>query len=70
MKVIDFEEVEPVYGKIGGYLEVGHNMRNEIVINLPDDMTGHIVFSTAQARYLAKKLIERADLIEGIKNGG
>ena len=50
--------------KIEGYLEVGHNEKNEIIINLPQDMTGHIVFSPNQARHLAQSLNSRAAEVE------
>lgn len=46
--------------KDGGTLEVGTNERGEVVINLPHDMTGHIVFSPDQARTLAATLLEMA----------
>ena len=36
-----------------GTLEVGTNDKGEVVINLPKDITGHIVFSVGQARELA-----------------
>lgn len=48
----------------GGYLEVGHNERGEVVVNLPPGQTGHIVFSTAQARAFAALLRERADALD------
>lgn len=43
---------------IEGFLEVGINDRNEVVINHPDlkpdeHGVGHIVFSVAQARHLS-----------------
>lgn len=44
-----------------GFLEVGTNESHEVVINLPQDMTGHIVFSIDQARALAKTLSEKAN---------
>lgn len=40
----------------GGFLEVGTNDAHEVVINLPRDMTGHIVFSVEQADALARTL--------------
>lgn len=43
-----------------GILEVGTNDAHEVVINLPRDMTGHIVFSTQQARALAVTLEQKA----------
>jgi hypothetical protein len=51
--------------KIVGFLEVGCNDQNEIVINHPDLKldeygVGHIVFSVNQARNLAKLLIDKA----------
>lgn len=44
-----------------GYLEVGVNEQNEVVVNLPHDMTGHIVFSPAEARGLASSLTRKAE---------
>lgn len=43
-----------------GTLEVGTNDRHEVVINLPRDMTGHIVFSVEQAEGLAATLTRKA----------
>lgn len=43
-----------------GELHVGANDKGEVVINLPCDMTGHIVFSPSQARHLAVVLIRQA----------
>lgn len=43
-----------------GFLEVGTNDKHEVVINLPRDMTGHIVFSTEQAEGLAASLTRQA----------
>jgi hypothetical protein len=43
-----------------GFLEVGTNDAHEVVVNLPTDMTGHIVFSVLQARMLADSLISKA----------
>lgn len=43
-----------------GILEVGTNERHEVVINLPHDMTGHIVFSVEQAEGLAATLTRKA----------
>lgn len=45
-------------------LEVGHNERNEVVINLPSGEVGHIVFSVEQARALAMSLLKRCDMID------
>jgi hypothetical protein len=50
---------------IGGYLEVGLDANNEIVVNHPDlkpdaNGVGHIVFSPAQARNLAQLLLKNA----------
>ena len=62
------ELVEPAWGELmGGFLEVGHNEQGEVVVNHPDlkpdaDGVGHIIFSPAEARNLARLLIERADL--------
>jgi hypothetical protein len=51
--------------KIAGYLGVGLNEQNEIVINHPDlkpdeNGVGHIVFSIRQARHLAQCLLRHA----------
>lgn len=43
-----------------GTLEVGTNESHEVVVNLPQDMTGHIVFSPMQARILADTLIRKS----------
>lgn len=43
-----------------GFLEVGTNDKHEVVINLPRDMTGHIVFSADQARALSVTLMAKA----------
>lgn len=45
---------------IGGYIEIGINDKNEVVINLDRDRTGHIVFSPQQAMLLARILQEKA----------
>ena len=52
--------------KIEGYLEVGLNDQNEVVVNHPDlkpdaNGVGHIVFSLNQARNLARLLLKHAD---------
>jgi hypothetical protein len=51
---------------MSGFLEVGHNEQGEVVVTHPDMKPdtdgGHIVFSPAEARNLARLLIERADL--------
>lgn len=47
-----------------GVLEVGTNHKHEVVINLPRDMTGHIVFSFQQARALASSLNSQAFVAE------
>jgi hypothetical protein len=47
-----------------GTLEVGTNDKHEVVINLPRDMTGHIVFSVEQARSLAASLSSKAIVAE------
>lgn len=46
-----------------GFLEVGHNDKGEVVVNLPHDMTGHIVFSPGQAISLSQLLLKRALLL-------
>lgn len=51
--------------KIEGYLKVGLNDKDEIVINHPDlkpdeNGVGHIVFSVGQARHLASLLNKHA----------
>jgi hypothetical protein len=51
---------------IGGHLLVGQNTRGEVVINLPRDMTGHLVFSPHQARGLADLLTKNADELEAL----
>lgn len=47
-----------------GTLEVGANERHEVVVNLPRDMTGHIVFNPDQARHLAVILVRQATAAE------
>lgn len=59
--------------KIAGYLEVGLNEENEIVVNHPDlkpdaDGVGHIVFSANQARNLARLLEKHAQEVERIEH--
>jgi hypothetical protein len=45
-----------------GVLEVGFTPDSrEVVLNLPRDMTGHIVFSVDEARQLAAILTKKAD---------
>lgn len=61
----------PMTDKIAGYLEVGLNDNNEIVINHPDlkpdeNGVGHIVFSVNQAENFSKMLAEKAS--EASKN--
>lgn len=56
--------------KVSGFLEVGRNQQNEVVINHPDlkpdaDGVGHIVFSPDQARNLARLLWKNADQADG-----
>jgi hypothetical protein len=51
--------------KIDGFLEIGRNGQDEIIVNHPDlepDETGvgHIVFSPSQARNFAKLLLKHA----------
>ena len=51
--------------KVEGFLEVGCNEQNEVVINHPDlkpdeNGVGHIVFSANQARSLAQSLLRKA----------
>ena len=43
-----------------GTLQVGVNDAYDVVINLPRDMTGHIVFSPFEARALADVLLRQA----------
>lgn len=50
---------------MSGFLEVGVDLRNEVVINLPRDMTGHLTFSPDQARNLAELLIRKAAEADG-----
>ena len=57
--------------KVAGTLQVGvDENRFEVVINLPEDMTGHVCFSPTQARDLAALLIKHADLADELFNGG
>ena len=54
---------------IGGFLEVGTNEHNEIVINHPDlkpdeNGVGHIIFSATQARDLATLLLRKAEEVQ------
>src|SRR6185437_9538114 len=56
---------EKVMDKIEGYLEVGCNEQDEIVVNHPnlkpdENGVGHIVFSVNQARNLARLLQKQA----------
>ena len=46
--------------KVEGFLEVGINDNGEVVLNLPEDKTGHIIFSPNQARTLAASLNKNA----------
>lgn len=54
--------------KIAGYVEVGHNGKGEVVINLPvleQTFSGSfLTFSPAQARHLAASLERQAALAE------
>jgi hypothetical protein len=52
---------------IEDYLEVGINEKLEVVINLPHDMTRHIVFSPNQAKRLAGVLVKKAEEAEAAK---
>ena len=57
----DSQSTEPTPPRNGpGLLEVGTTTQNEVVINLPRDMTGHIALSSAQAEHLAAVLIKQA----------
>jgi hypothetical protein len=61
-------------GPPNGFLEVGVNESGEVVINHPDlqpdeNGVGHIVFSPAQARNLARLLLKKADEAEAATNG-
>lgn len=47
-----------------GFLEVGTNDDYNVVVNLPHDMTGHVVFSPNQARALADTLTAKARAAE------
>ena len=47
-----------------GALQIGVNSAHEVVLNLPHDMTGHIVFSPMQARALADVLVRQASEAE------
>jgi hypothetical protein len=60
--------------KVGGYLEIGISEdRRDVVVNHPDidpdkRGVGHIVFSPAQARHLARLLNAKADEIDPERN--
>jgi hypothetical protein len=43
-----------------GALEIGTNERGEVVMNLPRDMTGHIVFSPDEAEHLSTLMARQA----------
>lgn len=45
---------------IDDVLQIGTNDTHEVVVNLPRDMTGHIIFSPDQARSLADTLLKKA----------
>jgi hypothetical protein len=65
---VDHDAISPA-PPAAGTLEVGSNGRGEVVINHPELMTdahgaGHIVFSPAQARNLARILNKQAKLAE------
>lgn len=58
-------DVDNVEGFVEGFLEVGCNEQNQIVVNHPDlepdeNGVGHIVFSVNQARGLADSLLRKA----------
>ena len=53
-------EGEAPANNAGGFLEVGTNGKGEIVVNLDQDRTGHIIFSPEQAKHLANLLFEKA----------
>jgi len=55
--------------KVSGYLEIGENDKGEIVINLPEDMTGHLCFSVNQARNLANSLMRQTGMTTDAVNG-
>lgn len=44
-----------------GSLMVGTNGNGEVVVNLDQDRTGHIIYSPAQARQFASLLCKKAD---------
>lgn len=52
-----------------GELMIGFNLRGEVVMNLPRDMTGHIVFTPREARRLAVILINKAAEAEEMGDG-
>lgn len=56
--------------KIAGNLFVGTTERNEVVINIGQEVTGHILFSPKQARNLAKTLIKMADRVDAVPAEG
>lgn len=49
-----------------GTLMVGHTLRGQVVVNLSEDMVGHIVFSPQEARQLAASLIKKAGEAEEV----
>ena len=60
----------PIIDKVEGFLEVGYNGNNEVIIHHHDLKTnkngvGYIAFSPNQARYLANLLIQHANSIDG-----
>lgn len=52
-----------------GVLEVGANDQGEVVVNLPRDMTGHIVFSVQQAHDFAHTVVRQALAAAGALEG-
>lgn len=51
--------------KVSGFLLVGLNDKQEVVINLNYDRTGHVVFSANQARHLGRLLLKKSDEVDG-----
>jgi hypothetical protein len=49
---------------VGGYLMVGYDHEGQVVVNLDHDRTGHLIFSPAQARHLARLLVAKAQEAE------
>jgi len=46
--------------RVGGTIEVGFNDNDEVVVNLDQDRTGHLIFSPLQAMHLSNVLAQKA----------